>query len=166
MIEQQGRVAHTNGTEAAVRIGGSSGCPACDAGKGCGAGVFAQLLGRKPVLVPVHNAIEARAGQVVTLGIPESAFLQILLRLYLLPLLSGLAGAAIGHQFANEMQTTAGMADGLTLIGGVIVFALALYLGRATKGELPRHLNIQLLRAVQMPPIEPDFQPKYPSAEF
>ena len=41
-----------------VRVGGQSGCAACDAGKGCGAGLFGKLLRRNPVELELVNEIE------------------------------------------------------------------------------------------------------------
>ena len=151
MIEQQGRVVHLTENEAAVQVGISPGCPACSAGKGCGAGIFAQLLPRKPMLVRVPNLIGAHPGQIVALGIPENAFLRILLRLYLLPLLAALVGAAAGYEVAGLLQAGAGAADGISLFAGVISFWFVVYLSRAEKSGLPRQMKLQLLRVILEP---------------
>jgi sigma-E factor negative regulatory protein RseC len=97
MIEQQGEVLASSHGEALVRLGGRSGCAACDAGRGCGAGVFGRLLRRRPVVLPLGNAVGAQRGQAVIVGLPESWFLSLVARFYLYPLVAGLVGASLGH---------------------------------------------------------------------
>lgn len=109
------------------------------------------MLRRKPALVQVYNAVNARLGQVVTVAIPERVFLRLVLSLYLVPLLAGLAGAALGQYFAGLAQVNTGTADGMSLIAAVFSFALALYLGRGSQLKLTRELNIRLLGLVQEP---------------
>ena len=92
MIEQQGRVVDATGARVRVRLGGTTGCTACDAGRGCGAGVFGRLLRRRPVELEFDNHVGAEPGQAVMVGLPESLFLALTLRLYLLPLLAGVLG--------------------------------------------------------------------------
>lgn len=124
------------------------GCPACDAGKGCGAGIFGRLLRRQPVVVQLINQVDARQGQMVTIGIPENVFMRLLLALYLLPLITGLVGAATGHYLASSVSNSLGVADGFALIGGVSAGALALLLGRRSHPAIYRRLNLLLLRVV------------------
>jgi positive regulator of sigma E activity len=109
------------------------------------------MLRRKPALLQVHNAVDARLGQVVTVAIPEHVFLRLVLSLYLVPLLAGLAGAAAGQYFAGLMQVNTGTADGMSLFAAVFSFALALYLGRGGQLKLTRELNIRLLGPVREP---------------
>ena len=106
MIEQQGKVIACRPGQVSVQLGGTSGCSACDAGKGCGAGVFGRLLQRKPVVMEFDNDLSARPGNAVMVGLPETVFLSLALRFYLYPLLAALAGAATAHFVAY----TAGLA--------------------------------------------------------
>jgi len=152
MIEQQGRVIRLNGNLAEIRIGMSSGCSVCDQGKGCGAGIFARLLRRDAEHVMVRNVIDAQPGQYVTLGISERAYLNMLFRLYLLPLISALAGAAIGHHLAVGWQLTSVMTDVTVLLSAAAFFAFALVLCRLNERELPSHLNIVMSRTAELPP--------------
>ena len=101
MIEQQGRIVAIANGRASVRLGGMSGCPSCDAGKGCGAGVFGRLLKRNPVELELENGIDAADGQAVMVGISEGIYLRLITRLYLLPLLAGLAGAAVAFYLSG-----------------------------------------------------------------
>lgn len=146
MIEQQGRVIAVTGTQAEVRLGGTSGCASCDAGKGCGAGVFGRLLKRQPVLLQLDNFINASPGQPVMVGISESLFLRLAARLYLFPLLAGVAGAAIGHYLAVIARWGPSVTDTITLLLGVAAGLSVLYaMGKGRKG-LPSSAIVHLLR--------------------
>ena len=153
MIEQQGLVVSVSGEIASVQLGGSSGCPACDAGKGCGAGVFGRLLQRKPVVLELDNRPGARPGQAVLVGLPESLFLSLVFSFYLFPLLVGLAGAAIGHYVSVRLQVGAAAQDSIVLFGAVVAGALALVWKKrrsgSQPGKFPQEIVVQLLRVVE-----------------
>jgi len=64
-------------------MGSQSGCTACDDGRGCGAGLFAKLLRRKPVVLELaRNDIDVEAGQMLTLAVPEQLFMRLVLASY------------------------------------------------------------------------------------
>jgi positive regulator of sigma E activity len=152
MIEQQGLVIEASGKIVSVRLGGSSGCAACDAGKGCGAGVFGRLLQRKPAVLDLHNEPGALVGQAVMVGLPETLFLRLVLSFYLYPLLAGLAGAIIGHYVSVKLKTGPATADGLTLLGAVLAGTMALVWKRQGHKEsavdFPGEPAVYLLRVV------------------
>ena len=89
MIEQQARILSVEHGLAQVSVGPQSGCSACDAGQGCGAGLFGRLLRRKPISVVLPNPGGFRAGQSVVLAVSELFYLRLVARLYALPLASG-----------------------------------------------------------------------------
>lgn len=126
MIEQQGRIVSLQGARARVMLGASSGCPACDAGKGCGAGIFGRMMVRKPLMLELDNPLKFNAGQAVMVGIPESYFLSLLARLYLLPLMAGLLGAVLGHSLADGLNLEWAYQDLLALLGALFLGTLAL----------------------------------------
>lgn len=159
MIEQQGRIVQLNENEAEVQIGMSAGCSLCDQGKGCGAGIFARLTRRKPAIVRVRNVIGAREGQWVTLGIPEKTFLTLVMKLYLLPLASALAGAAIGHHLAGMMHLSSGLVDLTGIITAVVLFSVALYMCRSSDPDLPHDLVVALNPAADPPSGDAACQP-------
>jgi len=132
-----------------VRIGASSGCSACDQGKGCGAGVFGRLLRRKPVELDFDNTIAAARGQPVIVGLPESLFLNLVVRLYLYPLLGALAGAALGHWLALIRGAGDATSDLSTLLGGLLVAALVLWLVRRHGPEFSDRDAVYLLRIAE-----------------
>ncbi len=153
MIEQQGLIVAVSGEIASVRLGGKSACAACNAGKGCGAGIFGRLLKRKPVVLELQNGPGARVGQSVMVGLPETLFLRLVFNFYLFPLLAGLAGAAIGHYVSVKLQVDSAASDGLALLGAVLAGFLALMwkkrrIGRQP-GEFPRKITVHLLRVVE-----------------
>ena len=152
MIEQQGLVVAVSSETASVQLGGNSGCTACNAGKGCGAGIFGRLLKRKPVVLELRNGPGARVGQSVMVGLPETLFLRLIFNFYLFPLLAGLAGAAIGHYVSVKLQADSAASDILALLGAVIAGALALMWNRQRNeeppGEIPQKITVHLLRVV------------------
>jgi len=149
MIEQQGRIERLEDTRAVVRIGPVTGCSACDAGRGCGAGIFARLLRRKSTSVVLNNSIGAVPGQAVTVGIPESVFLRLLLRFYLLPVCMGLAGAAFGHYLAGRISAEPALTDGISLVAAVLFTGLALWTGRNRQLALASQSGLRLQQILQ-----------------
>ncbi len=130
-----------------VRVGARSGCPACDAGQGCGAGVFGKLLNRRSVEIRVENSIGAVAGQTVLLGLSETEFLALVLRLYGLPLLAGLAGAMVCHQITVMNDFGPASRDLLTLVTAGLSGGLALRYMSARNKRRFKDLPVMLLAA-------------------
>ena len=149
MIEQQGRIVTLEGTRAIVAIGASSGCPACDAGKGCGAGVFGRMMLRKPLILELANPLKLKAGQAVAVGIPESFFLGLLARLYLLPLIAGMIGAALGHSLADGLHLQSAYQDLLALLGALFLAFMTLL--KNAKGKHWQKAELQLTLLTYLP---------------
>jgi sigma-E factor negative regulatory protein RseC len=129
-----------------IRLGGTTGCASCDAGKGCGAGVFGRLLKRKPVVIRLENTVHARPGQPVMVGIPETLFLRLVTRLYLLPVLAGVAGSAAGYALASAASMGSAGLDAVTLLCGVAAGLAAIFSLGKTGGEFPASSIVHLLR--------------------
>lgn len=146
MLEQQGQVTSVAGGRVAVRLGGRSGCAACDAGRGCGAGVFGRLLRRRPVILEFDNHLSASVGQGVVVGVPEAWFLRLTTRFYAVPLLAGLGGAACGHYVSVMMHTDAILRDLAALAGALALAAAAVVWNRAHAPELRGADAVRLLR--------------------
>ena len=149
MIEQQGKVVGVTGDTALIRLGGSQGCPACDAGRGCGAGLFGRLLKNRPVDLQLDNRHDARPGQAVMVGIPEALFIRLVARLYLYPLLAGLAGVGIGHYLSSVMDLGPLGTDISTLVCGTLSGAAVIIWNRARTGEFPGAAIVHLLRIIE-----------------
>jgi sigma-E factor negative regulatory protein RseC len=147
LIEQTARVTRAVDDKAWVSLGGQSGCPACDAGQGCGAGLFGRLLRRHSAEFELDNRIDARPGQAVVVGIPERAYLATVFSIYGLPLLAGLAGAALGHYIGVAYGLSGSWLDLATLLAG-LALALTSWLAwsRLTHARLAG-VELQLLAA-------------------
>jgi len=134
MIEQNVQVVRCDDERIWVRMGSQVGCPACDSGKGCGAGVFSRLLQRKPVTMELaRNEMNIRVGQMVTLAFPERVYLNMVLTYFGWPLVSALIGAFAGFGFGSWLQFSALMLDFSTLAGGLSAGGLAMYTLRTRK---------------------------------
>jgi len=121
MIEQNVQVLQCTDEQLKVRIGAQTGCTACDNGMGCGAGLFAKLIQRKPVILELaRNDIEVEAGQMLTLAFPEQLYLKLVIASYGWPLLAAIAGAFAGYSAAAWMQFSPVITDAVTLAGGVL----------------------------------------------
>ena len=148
MIEQQGKVVDAAAGRVRVRLGGTMGCTACDAGRGCGAGVFGRLLRRRPVELEFDNGLGARPGQAVIVGLPETLFVALTARFYLLPLLAGLAGAVAGHLLASRAGLDGAMLDLSAAAGGVLLAVVSLRMSRRRGMEFSPDRVVKLLRIV------------------
>jgi len=134
MIEQNVQVLRCESQRFWVRMGTQSGCTACDNGKGCGAGLFAKLLQRKPVVLELaRNDMQIQAGQMLTLAFPEQVYLKLVLTSYGWPLLSALAGAYAGYIMGVWLQFGLVMVDVATLTGGILAAWLVLRFFKSRK---------------------------------
>jgi sigma-E factor negative regulatory protein RseC len=133
MIEQQGRVDAVENGMAWVQVGSRNGCEACDAGQGCGAGVFARLLDSREARVQVENTLDCVPGDPVLLGLDEQSYLGLVLRLYGLPLVSGLLAGVAAFGVASYLGEFSGaLLD--AIVGGAALAAGGLALYRVRRG--------------------------------
>jgi sigma-E factor negative regulatory protein RseC len=120
MIEQNVQVVRCQEERLWVRMGSQSGCTACDNGKGCGAGLFAKLLQRKPVVLELPRTdMNVKAGQMVTLSFSEKIYLKLVLASYGWPLLAALGGAFAGFGMSTWLQLGPMLIDLGTLTGAL-----------------------------------------------
>lgn len=154
MIEQQGRAVNASGDRVRVRLGGQSGCAACEAGRGCGAGIFARIVRRRPVELDFENRVGARSGQGVIVGIPESLYLGLVTKFYLWPVLAALAGASIGHYLGVSFGASAAGTDVLALGAGLLAGYSILRRTRSRPAEFSRESGVHLLRVAHPAELE------------
>ena len=154
MIEQNVHVLQCNDERVWVRMGSQTGCTACDNGQGCGAGLFAKLLRRKPVVLELaRNDVDVEAGQMLTLAFPEQLFMKLVLTSYGWPLLAALAGAYAGFVAGSELQLGSQMTDVLTLVaGGLAAWVILRLLRRTNMAEsVLKSLNMTVCRTSETP---------------
>lgn len=122
MIEEMARVRAVEGNRARVERVTSS-CGTCPS-DGCGNGLFARALGagRRPVMA--RNLVHAAPGELVVVGLSESALLRGSFIVYLLPVAMLLAGAALGEELAGGYVGLASEAAAVT--GGLVGIACGL----------------------------------------
>lgn len=137
------------GNQLLVQIGARSGCKACDAGKGCGAGVFGRLLRNRPVTVPVPLDDRAAPGDPVEVGIADQAYLYLVFRLYVAPLLAGLLGAAVGFAVGRGLEIQGGWSDLLSLLTGLFSAGLVVLWNRRGLREFPAQTTVHFVGAVR-----------------
>lgn len=131
MIEQNVRVVRCHDERLWVSLGSQSGCSACDDGKGCGAGLFAKLFQRKPVVIELpRNELRVQAGQMMTLALPEQLYVRLVLASYGWPLIAALAGGATGNSLATWLQVNPLPTDLITLAAGLLAAAVVMRLIR------------------------------------
>jgi sigma-E factor negative regulatory protein RseC len=164
MIDQNVQVVRCRDERLWVRIGSQTGCTACDNGKGCGAGLFAKLLRRKPVVLELaRNDIEIEQGQMLTLSIPENIYIKLVFVSYGWPLLAALAGAIAGHSLCSWLQLGPVLNDAGTLLCGVLAGGIAvIFVKKQEKDELI--LN-SLNTTVYYPAVTPNMCSRISSAE-
>jgi sigma-E factor negative regulatory protein RseC len=103
MIQETGQVIKTDGEFAWVQTQRQSTCGACAAKKGCGTNVFSKVLGKKHIQFKAVNTLDVKPGDMVVLGLRESALLKSALMIYLLPLLSMFLCAAAMDIFSKAI---------------------------------------------------------------
>ena len=155
MIEQNVQVVRCSDDRMWVRMGSQTGCSACDNGNGCGAGVFAKLLQRKPVIMELARSdARIKPGQMVTLGFQEQVYLKLVFAYYGWPLLAALAGGFAAFRLGIWAAFSPAMLDLATLLGGLL--AGGLLLRGLRKGNGARSFLKSLQTTVYIPSATPN----------
>lgn len=114
MIETQAKVVRTDGDVAYVEARNSSGCGSCGSSKECGTALLSQIFGGSKREFRVLNAVGARTGENVVIGLEDGALLKGSMAMYLLPLALLFIGAISGVSLAPD----AGLQDLYSMFGG------------------------------------------------
>lgn len=155
MIEQNVQIIRCENKTVWVRVGSQTGCSACDNGQGCGAGVFAKLLQRKPVVLELpYHSDDLKVGQMATLSFPERLYLKLVLAHYGWPLLAALAGGWVGFIVMNKFVAGGYLLDAATLGGGLLAALLTMRWIRR------RDATQQVLDAMRMAVCTPSISPE------
>lgn len=123
MIEERGAVVAVEDGHAWVETRRRSTCQSCTVSKGCGTGLLAHASKGRSLRVRVLDPLGLQPGDTVVLALAEDALLRGSLAVYLLPLLSLLAGVVLGDRVAMPLGLAA---DGGALLFGAAGFALGL----------------------------------------
>lgn len=109
-----------NGNEqtntATIEVVRKSACGLCGKTRGCGNAFWGKLFAHKAPSFVAENAIGARVGQSVIVGINEQALMKTALLLYMVPLVMLFLGAILSSWlFNNEVLVLVGAAIGMLL---------------------------------------------------
>ena len=139
MITETGRVLEVEGDWAWVACRRQVECARCAAGRGCGGGVLAKLLGdRLHKVRAATGSVAVVPGDQVLIGLGEDVVLRAAAAVYLVPLLLALAGGVAA-------ATLAGGGDLVALLGAAAGLVLGLYWAR---GYSRRHASDASLQPV------------------
>lgn len=98
VIEETGVVVSVRGELAEVEGQPRSACGGCAVNGACGTSLLARYLGPRRLSLQARNAVGARPGERVVIGLPEGALLEASVLAYLVPL-SALVGGAVAGAF-------------------------------------------------------------------
>ncbi len=124
MIEQLAVVITADDRFAVVEPQRRSTCESCGVKGACGTSLLDRVLGRRPVQLRVANAIGARAGDQVLIGVADVLLLRAAVVAYLLPVLGLILGGALALELVNFLKWPGTQL--WSLGGGVLGFALSL----------------------------------------
>lgn len=119
LIEQDARVVAVADGVAWVEAKRASACGSCSVASGCGTSVIAKLFGEGPSRFEVTDPIGVEVGDLVVVGIADSALTRASVIAYLLPLVALIGFALVVKQ--------AGAGEGLVALSGIAGLALGLW---------------------------------------
>lgn len=126
MIEHRGIVQRVEGGKAFVAME-TAGCSSCGQGSSCGIGKMA--AGRPATMLTLPVSGDIKAGDMVTIGLPENRLTFSALLGYLFPAFALIFGAWLGSALDGS--------DGATALGAIAGFLLALTIARIAIGLVP-----------------------------
>lgn len=140
MIENLAVVTDRQGRCVRLRTASPTGCARCDAGEGCGGGVFGKLVARRLQGLSLDDPdLDLQPGQHVVLGIDDKVFLRATAGIYLLPLASLLVAALLARII--------GFSEPAMALAGVTGLLAGLWLApRLQRRHIDRHLLPKVLR--------------------
>lgn len=116
MLEEYAIVTACQGNEATLEIERRTACGLCGQKRGCGNATWGKLLGHSSHGFTAENAINAKVGNSVVVGIDESAVINSTFYLYALPLLGLIVGTVLANTlFNNQLYVMLGAIFGLAL---------------------------------------------------
>lgn len=149
MIEENARVVAVEGDVAWVETRRNSVCGSCAANKGCGTTALAKVVGVKYTRLRVLNAIAAKAGDEVVIGIEENALVRGSLAMYAVPIVLLLVFAGLGDALNNQMQITT--SETVSVVSGLLGLAGGFFWVSRYAGKIShdgRYQPVMLRKAV------------------
>ena len=127
MFTHSGRIVAVDDRHVRVCVTPRPGCARCEAGQGCGGGLFGRLVSRGESELTVRRPSGRVApGDAVRIGVPARSLVRASIVVYGLPLVGLLVGSAAGGWLAG--------ADAGAIAGGVVGLVSGILAGRAAAG--------------------------------
>ena len=130
MRTEEGIIEQTGHSKARVRIERSASCSHCESRGAC------QVVGGKSMVIDVSNALHAKVGDRVEIGVPTNSFLKLAILVYLLPVIALIIGAVLGRAWGQSFGLQSSLAA--VLGGGLfmgLTFALLKKFDRTAKDK-------------------------------
>jgi sigma-E factor negative regulatory protein RseC len=146
MLEQHALVLAVHQQQAQVEVVRSKPCGICGQTRGCGASIWGRLFGHQTVTFSVDNSLQARAGEMVIIGIQDGAVMASAWQAYGWPLLLTMLGALAGTnwlQFSSQADINAFIG---AAIGLLIAFVLLRW--RSRHPALHQRFQPQMLKII------------------
>ena len=123
MLETNGTVVEVDREFIWVETRPRSACSSCGTG-GCTTSVLARLFGARPSRLRLQNSLQARVGQQVVVGIPDSVLVNASVLAYLVPLLAMLFAGTVAAwtglgELAQVAMILSGLLAGIALVGRI-----------------------------------------------
>lgn len=149
MIEETAVVVELQGDQAVIEVTRQSTCGQCAAQKGCGTTVFAGWFGARLNRMQVANAINARIGDRVVVGLDETSLFKASLLVYLLPLLLMAAFGLVAQWLAPPVTA---YSDLIVMLFALAGFVTALFINRIVQQRFKNNPAYHPVLLRQQPP--------------
>jgi sigma-E factor negative regulatory protein RseC len=136
LLETRATVVQIESQSALVQADQGNGCEQCN-GKGCGSSKLTQMFCSTPRRFQVDNLINAKVGDEVIVAVADGAVLRGIGLVYLLPLLSLIAGGTLGSVSATRPE----LSDGYAAVGALLGLLAGFVLARWLASHRARQLN-------------------------
>ncbi len=163
MIEETALILSCEGEFAHIETKPQGSCGGCSASSVCGTGVFSKVFGNRKTVVRIVNAINAKPGDQVIIGLQESALSKVSFIFYLAPIVSMILLAVIGQEAAISFGYASH--DLFAIIGGVVGFISGLALVRtfARRAQSDSRYQPVMLRFAKSERVSFDTEPRLPA---
>ncbi len=153
MIEENATVVSCEGDRAVVETQQKAACGSCHSADSCGTSVISGLFKRKHNQLRVLNAIDAKPGERVVIGLQERALVNASLVAYLLPLFFMISFALAGQELMGQYFQSAG--ELIAILCGLLGLILGLFLAQrhALGGERDSAFQAVILRQASISPV-------------
>lgn len=136
MIEENGRVVAKEEGKAWVETVRVTACGSCSARTGCGHSVLEKWMSKDANHVLAADDLNVKVGDEVVIGVPEDVVLKGSLIVYLLPMLTLVGGATIGHLSAVQLVMDTDLLAGLgALLGFLAGMGIVRWHANWSKGD-------------------------------